>query len=73
LAENVDTIVPEQLRLIREQLGGVETRLSETEGRLAERIDNGKLDGLTGVVIALGRYIHDIDTGTRTVEHRIGG
>jgi hypothetical protein len=67
MAENVDNIILEQLRLIREDISRVEERL----GSKIEHLE-AKVDGHTGVMIALGRYVHDIDQRVERLEEKIG-
>jgi hypothetical protein len=67
MAENVDNIILEQLRLIREDISRVEERL----GSKIEELE-AKVDGHTGVMIALGRYVHDIDQRVERLEEKIG-
>jgi hypothetical protein len=65
--ENVENLVLEQLRLIRSDIKLLEEKLSG-------RIDSleAKVDGNTGVVIALGRYLHDIDNRVEHIEAKLG-
>ena len=67
MAENVENIVLEQLRLIRSDIRTLDAKLSE-------RIDGleGKIDGNTGVLIALGRYLRDIDNRVEHIEEKLG-
>lgn len=67
MAENVDNIILEQLRLIREDISRVEERL----GSKIEDLE-AKVDGPTGVMIAPGRYVHDIDPRVERLEEKIG-
>jgi hypothetical protein len=65
--ENVENLVLEQLRLIRSDIKLLEEKLSG-------RIDSleSKVDGNTGVIIALGRYLHDIDNRVEHIEVKLG-
>ena len=65
--ENVENLVLEQLRLIRSDI----KRLDE---KLSARIDGleAKVDGNTGVIVALGRYLHDIDERVELIEAKLG-
>ena len=67
MPENVDNIIIEQLRLIREDI----KRVEETLGGKIDDLE-AKVDGHTGVMIALGRYVHDIDQGVERLEEKIG-
>ena len=64
MAEGVDNIVLEQLRLIREDLSRVEGKIDDLEI---------KVDGHTAILIGLGKYIHDIDERVERLEGRFGG
>ncbi len=65
--ENVENLVLEQLRLIRSDIKLLDQKLSG-------RIDalEAKVDGNTGVIIALGRYLHDIDNRVEHIEAKLG-
>ena len=65
--ENVENPVIEQLRLIRSDIKLLDQKLSG-------RIDSleSKVDGNTGVIIALGRYLHDIDNRVEHIEAKLG-
>ena len=65
--ENVENLVLEQLRLIRSDIKLLEQKLSG-------RIDSleAKVDGNTGVIIALGRYLHVIDNRVEHIEAKLG-
>ncbi len=67
MPENVDNIILEQLRLIREDI----KRIEETLGGKIDDLE-AKVDGHTGVMIALGRYVHDIDQRVERLELKIG-
>lgn len=64
MAEGVDNLVLEQLRLIREDLQGVNDRIQDLSSRV---------DGQTGILIALGKYIRDIDDRGERLEEKIEG
>lgn len=68
MAESVDNLVLEQLRLIRADIQKLDEKLSD-------RIDGleAKADGNTGVLVALGRYLHDIDGRVEHLEAALGG
>ena len=67
MSENVNNLVLEQLRLIREDIQRVESKLTEKIDDL-----NDEVQGHTGVLVALGRYIHDIDARVEGIEEKIG-
>ena len=66
----VDNLVLEQLRLIRDRLGSIESTL----GTMTERMDDLKIgqEGQTGMLVALARYIHSIDGRVEHVEEKLG-
>jgi hypothetical protein len=67
MAESVDNLVLEQLRLIRSDLARIEEKF---DGRIDDL--EAKVDGNTGILVALGRYIHDIDGRVERLEEAIG-
>ena len=68
MAENVDNLMLEQLRLIRSDLQRIEAKVDERSDDL-----NAKLDGNTGILVVPGRDIHDIDGRVERLEEAIGG
>ncbi|HBG98236.1 MAG: hypothetical protein JKP98_04605 [Rhodobacteraceae bacterium] len=75
MTDSVDNLVLEQLRLIREDIAAARTDIARVEETLTDQIAalEGKVDGITGVVVALGRYMHDMDERVERLEERIGG
>ena len=67
MAENVDNLVLEQLRLIRSDIQKLDEKLS---GRIDDL--EAKVDGNTGILVALGRYLHDIDGRVEHIETKLG-
>ena len=67
MAEAADNLVPERLRLIGSDIKRVDEKLSG-------RIDGleAKVDGDTGILVALGRYLHDIDNRAGRIEAKLG-
>ena len=67
MADSVDNLVLEQLRLIRSDIQKLDEKLSG-------RIDGleAKVDGNTGILVALGRYLHDIDERVEHIEQKLG-
>ena len=67
MADNVDNLVLEQLRQMREEMklgfAKVQQSLDDLET---------KVDGHTGVLVALGKYIHDIDSRVEHIERKLG-
>jgi hypothetical protein len=67
MAETVDNLVLEQLQPIRADISLLDEKLS---GRVDDL--EAKLDGNTGVLVALGRYLHDIDGRVEMPERKLG-
>ena len=70
MAENVDNLVLEQLRLMRSEFAGVNARLEAMESK----IDDLKVgqNGLTALLVGLGHYVHSIDKRVEHIEERLG-
>jgi hypothetical protein len=70
MAGNVDSIVLEQLRLIRESLGVVQSKMGELDAKVD---DLGiELRGHAALLIGLGSYVKSIDERVEHLEHAIG-
>ena len=67
MADNVDNLVLEQLRQMREEMKSGFAKVQESLGDLET-----KVDGHTGVLVALGKYIHDIDSRVEHIERKLG-
>ncbi len=67
MSVNVDNLVLGQLPLVRSGMKRVEVKLSDRVDRLET-----KVDGNTGVLAALGRYLHDIDHRIEPIEAKLG-
>ncbi len=67
MAENVDNLVLEQLPLIRQDI-------AKTEDTLGDKIDGleAKVDGNTGILVALGRCIHSVGGRVEHIEENWG-
>jgi hypothetical protein len=63
MAEEPDNIVLKLLREIRDRLDVVEGKIDD----LAV-----KSDGHTGLLVGLGKYIHDIDERVEHIEAKLG-
>ena len=63
MSEGTDNLVLEQLRLIREDIGGVKAQIGELDV---------KVDGHTALLIGLGKYVHDIDQRVEHIEEKLG-
>ena len=70
MAENVDNLVLEQLRLIREKLAQMDDKFTE----MNDKIDDLKTgqQSMTGVLMAFGGYLRDIDERVEHLEEVIG-
>ena len=64
MSEGTDNLVPEQLRLIRDDIGAVKAQLEEL---------GVKVDGHTALLIGRGKYVHDIDQRVEHLETKLGG
>ena len=66
----VENISLEQLRLIREKLGAMDDKFKEVN----EKIDDLKVgqQSMTGVLMAFGGYLRDIDERVEHLEAAIG-
>ncbi len=74
MPENVDNVVLEQLRLIREDLRRMDKRFDELEGKMAGKFDEVKteLHGHTMMIFGLSNVIGQIDKRVETVEIKLG-
>ena len=78
MAENVDNLILEQLRLIREDIGQFKAEMTSqvgsVNGRLADGLDDLRIElqGQRGVLIGLGGYVHQIDTRVEHIEKKLG-
>ena len=70
MAEGVDNIVLEQLRLIRETLGQVQSKI----GELVAKVDDlgTELRGYAALLIGLGGYVRSIDLRVEHLEQIFG-
>ena len=75
MAENVNNIILEQLRLIREDLGGLKAEMKALESRMDTRFDEiaGELHGHKMMIFGLSTVIGHIDKRVETLEAKIGG
>ena len=67
MTEGVDNLALEQLRPIRSDIRNLDVKLS---GRIDDL--DAKVDGNTGILVALGRYLRDIDTRVEHIEEKLG-
>ena len=74
MSENVDNLVLEQLRLIREDLRRLDGRFNALEAQMAEEFKDVKVDihGQTMMIFGLSNVIGQIEKRVETLEHKIG-
>ena len=74
MSENVDDIVLEQLRLIRDDLRKMNTRFDEFEVKMSAEFDDVKteLHGHTMMIFGLSNVIGQIDKRVEHVEEKLG-
>ena len=74
MSENVDNIVLEQLRLIRDDLRKMNTRFDELEVKMSAEFDDVKteLHGHTMMIFGLSNVIGQIDKRVEHVEEKLG-
>lgn len=72
--ENVDSIVLEQLRLIRDDLRKMNTRFDELQVKMSSEFDDVKteLHGHTMMIFGLSNVIGQIDKRVEHVEEKLG-
>ena len=70
MAENVDNLILEQLRLIRDDMRGVKGELTAIRGYMDD-LKVGQ-QSLQGIVMALGHYMNAIDHRGEGLEKKIG-
>ena len=63
MSEDVDNLVLKLLREIRERLDVVESKIDDL---------SVKADGHSGILVGLGKYIHDIDERVEHIETKLG-
>jgi archaellum component FlaC len=74
MAENVDNLVLEQLRLIRETLGQMQDEIKDMRRDFNDKIENVtvKVNANTAILIGFGHYIHSIDERVEHLEKIMG-
>ena len=74
MAEIVENLVLEQLRLIREDLRRMDKRFDELEEKMASEFDEVKTDvhGQTMMIFGLSNVIGQIDKRVEHVEEKLG-
>ena len=75
MADNTDNLILEQLRLIREDLGGLKAGMQALETRMDTRFDEieAELHGHKMMIFGLSTVIGHIDKRVETLETKIGG
>ncbi len=74
MAEEPESLVLQQLCLIREELAEVRGDIGLMKSEMADRMDGleGTLQGQTAILIGLGQYIGSIDQRVERLEAKIG-
>lgn len=72
--ENVENLVLEQLRLIRDDLQRIDGRIDALDTRLSGRMDSvdDRLQSVEGILFGLGGYIRGIDQRVEHIEAKLG-
>ncbi len=75
MSENIDNMVLEQLRLIREDLNGLRDGMQSLEARMDARFDDieAELQGHRMMIFGLSSVIGQIDKRVERLETKIGG
>ena len=75
MAENVDNMVLEQLRLIRQEMGEMRSEMAGMKIEIRDGMGDvrSELLGQRGILVALGSYISSLDTRVEHLEERIKG
>jgi hypothetical protein len=74
MAENVDNMVLEQLRLIRSDIQSLDEKLSGRIDRLEAKVDDLAIraQSTEGVLFGLGGYVRSIDERVEHIERKLG-
>jgi hypothetical protein len=74
MAENVDSLVLEQLRLIRSDIQSLDEKLSGRIDRLEAKVDDLAIraQSTEGVLFGLGGYVRSIDERVEHIEKKLG-
>ncbi len=72
--ENVENLVLEQLRLIRQDIQGLDDKLSARIDGLEAKVDNlaVRAQSTEGVLFGLGGYVRSIDERVEHIEAKLG-
>ena len=70
MAETVDNMVMEQLKLMREDMRRMEGKIDS----LNEEVEDvgGRVDGLSVILVNFGKNIHDLDERVGHIEEKLG-
>ena len=67
MVDNVDNLIIEQLRAIRDDIRQLDVKIDEVNENLTTRID-----ALQGITIGLGHHVHALDDRLGKLEDKIG-
>ena len=70
MVENIDNMVLEQLKLIREQMSDMRGSIVALGDKI-ETIDS-KVDGLSVILVNFGANIHDLNERAGHIEEKLG-
>ncbi len=70
MAESVDNLVLEQLRLIREDFRRMDKRFDDLESKVDEL--GNRAQSAEGILFGLGGYIRSIDERVEHIEKKLG-
>ena len=70
MSENVNSLVLEQLRLIREEFKRIDQRFDALEGKVDDV--GTKMQSVEGILFGLGGYIRSIDQRVEHIEVKLG-
>ena len=70
MSDNIDNLVLEQLRLIREDLRRMDKRFDDLEAKVDEL--GVRAQSTEGVLFGLGGYIRSIDERVEHIEKKLG-
>jgi len=74
MAENVNNLVLEQLRLIRADIQALDEKLSGRIDRLEAKVDDlaSRAQSTEGILFGLGGYVRSIDERVEHIEAKLG-
>ena len=65
--DNVENIILEQLRELRRENAELRAEISDRFDALDLRVE-----GLTGILVGLGQYVHSLDNRVEHIEEKLG-